>query len=204
MSGTALDATAVRILDAALDAFVIDGFAGTSTDQIAAGAAASKQTIYKRFGDKASLFRALVDHVLISARAQIVDIDVTDCWTGEEAVRRLARQLAGSILTPRVQRLRRLIIAEAARFPDIGLAYYEGAFLLTLAGVGRVLDGLVQRGLLRIDDTVLAANQLAGLTLWLPTNRIMMTGRLDSVTQAEIDAAVESGVRVFMAAYAAG
>ena len=147
------------------------------------------------------LFRAIVDHVLVTARAQIVDVDVSDCRTGEEAVRRIAEKLAASLLTPRVQRLRRLIIAEAARFPDIGLAYYEGAFQLTLAGIARVLDGLVQRGLLRIDDTGVAANQLAGLTLWLPTNRIMMTGRLDSVSQAEIDAAIESGVRVFLAAY---
>lgn len=204
MPETTLDATAVRILDAALDAFVIDGFAGTSTDQIAAGAAASKQTIYKRFGDKATLFRAIVDHVLVSAREQIVDTDVGDCRTGEEAVTRLARRLADTLLTARVQRLRRLIIAEAARFPDIGLAYYEGAFQLTLAGLARVLDGLVARGLLRIDDTAVAANQLAGLTLWLPTNRIMMTGRLDSVTPAEIDASLDAGVRTFLAAYDAG
>lgn len=201
MSDVVLDATSLRILDAALDAFVIDGFAGTSTDQIAAGAAASKQTIYKRFGDKPRLFRAIVDHVLASTRTQIEQTDVSDCRTGEEAVRRLARQLADSILDPRVQRLRRLIIAEATRFPDIGRAYYEGAFVSTLASLSGVLDGLVERGLLRIDDTVTAANQLAGLTLWLPTNRIMMTGRHDSVAPAEIDAALEAGVRVFLASY---
>lgn len=196
-----LDPTAGRILDAALDVFVVEGYTGASTDQIAAAASASKQTIYRRFVDKPGIFRALVEHVLVTARTQIVETDVSDCRTSEEAVRKLARQLADSVLSPRVQRLRRLIIAEAARFPDIGSAYYERAFQLTLAAMSRVLGDLVERGLLDIEDTDAAANQLAGLTLWIPTNRIMMTGRLDSVTAEEIDDALDSGVRVFLAAY---
>jgi TetR/AcrR family transcriptional regulator, mexJK operon transcriptional repressor len=201
MMATEIDALGHRILDAALDAFVLDGFKGTTTDQIAAGAAASKQSIYRRFGDKEGLFAALVTDFLDRVRAQIVETDVSGCRTGEEAVRLLARQLADSILDRRVQRFRRLVIAEAARFPELGTAYYEGAFTVTLDALARVLDGLVARDLLRIDDTVRAANQLAGLTLWLPSNRIMMTGRLDAVAPDEIDAGVESGVSVFLAAY---
>jgi TetR/AcrR family transcriptional regulator, mexJK operon transcriptional repressor len=195
------DPVARRILDAAMDAFVLDGFAGTSTDQIAAGAAASKQTIYKRFGDKAGLFHALVDDFLTRVRAQIVEVDVAGFATAEEAVRVLARRLADSILDKRVQRLRRLIIAEAVRFPDIGRQYYDGAFTVTLAALADVLGALDARGLLRISDTGAAADHLAGLVLWVPSNRIMMTGRFDSVSAEEIDRAVESAVRVFVAAY---
>lgn len=201
MAADERDATGRRILDAALDAFVRDGYAGTSTDKIAAGAAASKQSIYRRFGDKEGLFAALIDDFLHRVRAQIIDADVSACTTGEEAVHLLAHQLAESILDHRVQRFRRLVIAEAVRFPQLGQAYYDGAFEVTLHALARVLDSLVARRLLHINDTVAAANQLAGLTLWLPSNRIMMTGRLDSVPAAELERGLESGVGVFLAAY---
>lgn len=52
-----VEATRARILNAALDAFVLDGYTGASTDVIAAAASASKQTVYKYFGDKEGLFR---------------------------------------------------------------------------------------------------------------------------------------------------
>src|SRR5690554_5879039 len=54
---------AQRILDASLAVFVAQGYVGTSTDQIAAAASVSKQTIYKYFSDKEGLFTALITNV---------------------------------------------------------------------------------------------------------------------------------------------
>ena len=48
------------ILDAATSAFLRAGYLGTSMDQIATQAGASKQTVYKQFSDKESLFREIV------------------------------------------------------------------------------------------------------------------------------------------------
>src|SRR6478609_2897584 len=48
------------ILDAATAAFFRSGYLGTSMDQIAAQAAVSKQTVYKQFTDKESLFTEIV------------------------------------------------------------------------------------------------------------------------------------------------
>lgn len=201
MDNEALDATATRILDAALDAFLIDGYAGTSTDQIVVGAAASKRTIYERFGGKEGLFRAVGRRLVDRARSQIIQTDVADCSSAEEAVRRLSEQIAASILDPRIQRFRRLVIAEAARFPDIGADYYETAFSVNVKGLSRVLDGLVDRGMLDIEDTIAAAHQLVALTSWVPTNKIMLTGRLDSVAPIEIEGSIRGAVRMFLATY---
>ncbi|KQQ93686.1 hypothetical protein ASF62_05605 [Leifsonia sp. Leaf325] len=196
-----IEATRARILNAALDAFVLDGYTGASTDVIASTATASKQTVYKYFGDKEGLFRALIADVVDRVHTSIVRLDVDAFQDGEQVVRAIAAQLTDSVLDRRVQRFRRLVIAEAARFPDIGRAYYEGAFEHTLGFMADLLGSASQRGWLRIDDPQVAANHLAGLLLWVPSNRIMMLGRFDAMTEAELKSGREAGIRVFLAAY---
>jgi len=48
------------ILEAATEAFLRNGFRGTSMDEIAATAGVSKQTVYKQFTDKQRLFQEIV------------------------------------------------------------------------------------------------------------------------------------------------
>src|SRR5215510_5482659 len=48
------------ILEAAATLFVNNGYLGTSMDQVAALASVSKQTVYKHFVDKTSLFTEIV------------------------------------------------------------------------------------------------------------------------------------------------
>ena len=48
------------ILDAATTTFLSKGYLGTSMDEIAALAQVSKQTVYKHFADKQSLFTEIV------------------------------------------------------------------------------------------------------------------------------------------------
>ena len=48
------------ILEAATARFLRNGYLGTSMDEIAADASVSKQTVYKHFDDKQSLFREIV------------------------------------------------------------------------------------------------------------------------------------------------
>lgn len=48
------------ILDAASTLFLREGYLATSMDQVAAAASVSKQTVYKQFADKQSLFREIV------------------------------------------------------------------------------------------------------------------------------------------------
>src|SRR5687767_5395661 len=113
------------IMEAATAAFLKQGYLGTSMDEIAAQAAVSKQTVYKHFSDKKTLFADIVtetsagvDEELKAATLALVEGDDL-----EDALRRVARQLMASILHPRVLQLRRLIIAEAGRFPEIGRDY---------------------------------------------------------------------------------
>jgi TetR/AcrR family transcriptional repressor of mexJK operon len=192
-----------RMLASALEVFVANGYVGTSTDQLAAAAAVSKQTLYRAFGDKKGVFAALIRaecDKIHDPFAPLVD-DLRSAATAEEAVRQLAEQFARSIMASRIQKLRRLVIAEAARFPELGTLYWERGFLRMLASVARCLAVLDERGLLAVPAPELAAQQFAGMLLWIPSNQVMFTGGTVPVQDDDLQRVIDAGVAAFLLAY---
>jgi len=57
------EAKTKQILKGALSQFLEYGYLGTSMDKIAYHAGVSKQTLYSHFGDKETLFKALIYEV---------------------------------------------------------------------------------------------------------------------------------------------
>ncbi|GAA1536092.1 TetR/AcrR family transcriptional regulator [Streptomyces albidochromogenes] len=190
------------IMDAATTVFLDKGYSGTSMDDIAKLAAVSKQTVYKHFADKEKLF---ADIVLATTDRLDTAIDLLagipiDADNLEENLTRLARQFLTTLTHPQVIQLRRLIIANADTFPDLGAAWYERGFERGLATLASTFQRLSDQGLLRIDDALLAANHFSGLLLWIPVNKAMFTGRSQH-TEADLDRHAATGTRVFLAAY---
>ncbi len=70
-------ATRARLLEAARDEFVREGFAGARVDRIAASASANKQAIYAYFGSKEALFDAVLTRRL-TVLADAVPMDAAD------------------------------------------------------------------------------------------------------------------------------
>ncbi|MDP2086346.1 MAG: TetR/AcrR family transcriptional regulator, partial [Gemmobacter sp.] len=104
-----------RILDAAFRVFSLAGYAGASMDAIADAARVSKPTLYQYFGSKDQLFAAMMD----SARDQMLQPfdgrgDMVD------QLHRFAWAYADTVMRPDLLGLARLVIGEAARFPEIG------------------------------------------------------------------------------------
>ncbi|MFJ6821162.1 TetR/AcrR family transcriptional regulator [Streptomyces niveus] len=192
------------IMEAATAAFMAKGYAGTSMDDIAKLAAVSKQTVYKHFADKEKLFAEIVLATTdrVDAMIDLVAGIPTDADADalEEHLLRLSRQFLTALTQPQVLQLRRLIIANADTFPDLGAAWYEQGFERVLATLAATFQRLADQGLLRIDDPLLAANHFSGMLLWIPVNRAMFHGGPQH-TQAELDHYADEGVRVFLAAY---
>jgi TetR/AcrR family transcriptional regulator, mexJK operon transcriptional repressor len=193
------------ILEAATEAFLEHGYLGTSMDEIAAAAGVSKQTVYKHFADKRTLFAEMVASVVDESRdpveAELATIEPADDVAAD--LRRLARRQLDSILEPRLLALRRLVIAEAGRFPELGRTFYERGFGRSSARVAEALARLAEGGALRVDDPQLAAAHLSWLTLSAPVNRAMLLGTDGIPSKREIDRYIDAGVRVFLAAYGA-
>jgi len=193
------------ILSAATEVFLHHGYVGASMDEVAARAAVSKQTVYKQFEDKEHLFAETV----LGNNAELAE-RLASAYTGaldqatdaRQAFRDLARRFLGSMTQPDVLRLRRLVLAEADRFPAISGAWFEGGFHRSLVLLGEAISRLADRGLLReLPDPTLAAYQFAGLVMYKPMNQAMFAGTESVPALDELDYIADRAVEVFLAAY---
>ncbi|MBB5786323.1 TetR/AcrR family transcriptional regulator [Jiangella mangrovi] len=193
------------IVEAATEVFLAQGYAGTSIDQIAARAAVSKPTVYAHFAGKETLFAAIVA-LTVDEAADPVHAEVAalrDTGDVEADLRDLARRQLAMVMRPRLLRLRRLVIGEAGRFPELGRLFAERGPARTIADLAAAFRGLTERGLLAADDADLAAAHFNWLVMSVPLNRAMLTGDDAPLPAAELRRYADEGVRVFLAAYGA-
>jgi AcrR family transcriptional regulator len=193
------------VLDAAAQLFLRDGFLGTSMDEVAALAEVSKQTLYKHFGDKEGLFREVIEAAL-RAVGDTAQAGVTRLGAGDDLEADLldlaVRQLTG-VMQPRMLELRRLIIAEANRFPDLGRAFHARGLGLAMESLTAAFQRLARDGRLQISAPATAATQFNWLLMSEPINRVMMLGTDAIPTAAEIESYAATTVRAFMTLYLA-
>lgn len=192
------------IVDAATTLFLRNGYRGTSMDEIAALAAVSKQTVYKHFADKESLFSeivvATVSEVSDPVHEEVRKLEHSD--DVEADLRALARELLRMVVQPRILQLRRLVIGEAGRFPELGRTFYEQGPGRTIRALASVFEQLAERGVLQLDDPQLAAAQFNWLVMSIPLNRAMFLGEDRPPARAQLNRYADAGVRAFLAAYA--
>src|SRR4029077_12950028 len=109
------------ILSAGRDLFLSNGYQGNSGDQIAASAEVSKQTVYKHFGDKHELLLTIVNDALDSTVTPFLGRVATLGDTTDLApdLTDLAVDYLRAVLQEPVVQLRRLVVGEANRVPEL-------------------------------------------------------------------------------------
>jgi len=190
------------LLLAATAVFLEKGYDGTSMDDVAARAEVSKPTVYKYFSDKEHLFaeivRATTDQIDDLVRVVVETMDgQADVNTGLAV---LAHRFINALMQPHVLRLRRLVIANADRFPDVGRSWYEQGFERVLTTLATTFQSLADRKLLTLGDPLLAANHFVGLLLWIPVNKAMFAGD-HHATPDELERYALAAVRAFLIGY---
>jgi AcrR family transcriptional regulator len=192
------------ILDAATTLFLRNGYRGTSMDEIAALAAVSKQTVYKHFADKERLFTAIVTATVKEVSDPVHDEvrRLEDTGDVDADLRGLARRLLERVMQPRILQLRRLVIGEAGRFPELGGVFYEQGPGRTIAALATLFERLAERGVLAVDEPQLAAAHFNWLVMSSPLNRAMFLGEDEPPARAALERDADAGVRAFLAAYA--
>ena len=187
------------LLDIAADLFSERGYEQTSMEAIARRAGASKQTIYAHYPTKGDLFAAVFRRradTFFSKFSQVLGGDASL----ERGLRGFAEQLLEIVLDPQAKALRRLVIGETHRFPELGRTFFE-------LGPGRCMGLLAEflrknatAGEIRVDDAALAAEQFASLvtagTVWAAE-----LGLLHTLTPEMRVDRVERAVAAFLKLY---
>ncbi|MES2246756.1 MAG: TetR/AcrR family transcriptional regulator [Pseudomonadota bacterium] len=191
------------ILEAASTVFLDRGYNGTTMDEVATLAGVSKPTLYRHFTDKERLYAAIIQLTAddVDKVIQLVAGSLADASHPREALQGLARKLVTALMQPELLRLRRLVIANAERFPEVARAWFAQGFERVLATLAASFERYAQRGLLKVDDPLLAANHFTGLLLWIPLNRAMFTGDHAS-DPAELERYANAAVDAFLSGYA--
>jgi TetR/AcrR family transcriptional regulator, mexJK operon transcriptional repressor len=193
------------ILEAAAEIFLREGYLGAGMDEIAALAVVSKPTVYAHFADKERLFVEIVLATVNELSDPVHDEVRRFAHTGDLGadLRDLARRLLERVLQPRLLQLRRLVIAEAGRFPQLGRKFHERGPGRTVEALAAIFERLGARGLLRIGDSAVAASQFNWLVTSAPINQAMLLGPGYEPEPAALDRAAADAVRTFLAAYRA-
>ena len=109
-----------ELLDKALDLFLEQGFERTSIDAITAAAGMAKRTVYARYGDKTSLFKAALKRAIDEWIVPVERLREAETSDLEDSLLAIGQILVANIMSPAGLRLLRLTNAESGRMPDIG------------------------------------------------------------------------------------
>ena len=130
--------------------FMKNGYEGTSMEEIAVKAVVSKQTVYKHFADKEQLF----SEIILATTSQVDRIVglIAGPMVETRALKKdlilLGRQFVAALMDPQLLRLRRLVIANADRMPELGRTWYEQGFERVLSTLASSFSALSKRHLL--------------------------------------------------------
>ena len=191
----------IALLDAARAAFLAQGFARSSVNDIAKAAGVSIATLYKYFDTKEDLFGAVIGRFWVELRSTL-DLQKLHALPPAEALYLIGDEYATLLRRESVQELFRVIIAETVQFPELGEKLYEHGKEAYLEKLERYLTRRVDAGELHIDDATLATRQFLGMIDDLVFWPGLLLSELE-ISAEECDKVVQEAVQTFLARYSA-
>jgi AcrR family transcriptional regulator len=189
-----------QILDGARRVFLADGFDGASMNDIARAAGVSKGTLYVYFPSKVALFETLIRDDRRRQAEQLFQFGPDEADIAE-VLSRIGVGLMRMMCTAENLAHMRMVIGATAKHPEIGRAFYEAGPQCGGRRIGDYLRRLAAERRLVIPEPELAAHQFVQL-IQSDYFKSAMFGVAKPGDDAAIEAAVASGVRAFMRAYA--
>ncbi len=169
-------------------------------DGIAEIAGVSKPTIYKHFGDKDRLFVATIvaDIAAAESKTQALIDALPETQDLAYDLRRFARAHVADVMQPHLVRMRRRLIGEAERFPELAATWFTNGPAKGHSTLAAVFSKLADRGLLNVVDPLAAAEQFNWLAL-IPLNRAMFF--IDPTRPEDLRQAADRAVEMFLCNY---
>lgn len=185
-----------RILDAAFAAFMKNGYATTSTLEIATRARVSKRELYALVGNKQEMLIACISSR--AARLKVPDeLPVPhDRETLAQTLASFGAHLVREITDPAVITVFRLAIAEAVRAPEVARALDRMGRETSRAALRQIMAQAQASGLLNGRPAELA-EQFSGL-LWRTLMISLLLGVADRPNSREIAARAREATTAFL------
>lgn len=163
-----------QIVQGAMQEFLVNGYAGTSMDKVAACAGVSKATVYSHFQDKQGLFKALIEKL---AQERFQSVFGTEPLEGDPKI--VLSQLAVKALNQMLQdeeyrAFMRVLIGESGRFPELA-QFCIGS--LVKPTIDTLSQYLASRPELKIPDPEATARILVGSLVHFMMIQEMMHGK---------------------------
>jgi AcrR family transcriptional regulator len=114
------EARSRELLDRALDLFLERGFEGTTIEAICDSTGMARRTVYARYGDKITLFKAALQRAIDDWVVPEERLRAAEAEDFAETLLAIARLMVASALSPSGMRLTRIAHAEVIRMPEIG------------------------------------------------------------------------------------
>jgi TetR/AcrR family transcriptional regulator, mexJK operon transcriptional repressor len=200
-SGRPIDlAKSDAIIAAACKLFFQIGFTQTSIEAIAALAGVSKVTVYNRFGTKEALFTAAVEAECDTMRK---NINFKDIQNGDlrQTLIDFGMNMTSFLNRAEMMSFEKHLSIEAEHNPIVGQLFLDAGPHRLHASLSSLLDHAVSNGHLRIDDTLLAAELLAGMIKGL-SDIERRFGHNDPNSAERTQKRVTSAVDLFLSGYA--
>jgi TetR/AcrR family transcriptional repressor of mexJK operon len=188
-----------KILEMAAKLFLQNGYEGVSVDEVTRAAGGSKTNVYTYFGGKEGLFTAVVDYLMAARLQPFKDLKVSD-HPPEKALKEIGRTFLDIILDEHILALHRLIVAESARFPQLGRAWFAAGPEYVYRSVEGYLEAQQRVGRLRPGNPRRAAALFLDMITFDVHHRTLL-GVTPRPGQAELERLVEDAVDTFLHGY---
>ena len=189
-----------QILDGAKKVFALSGFDGASMNDITRAAGVSKGTIYVYFQSKEELFAALIqrerEHVMNHVQSILQEDKPL-----EEVLFNFGMTFAKHMTSQNTIKGMRMVLGVIDNMPEVARAFLSCG---PTKGAHQLKDYLlvhVESGALKIDDTLLAARQLADLCLCGQFRPALFGESSQPPKDEELVSTVRSAVKLFLNAY---
>ena len=184
-----------QLLDTALDLFLEKGFERTSIEAVCAAAGMAKRTIYARYGDKTTLFRAALTRAIEEWIVPVEQLRALETDDLEATLLAIGQVLVANVLSPAGLRLLRLTNAESVHMPEVAVFNVQRGTEPTLA----YLADLFRRRLGRDGNAAASADEVAAAYLNLVVGGVANNAAWGMVLpQQAIDRHTAYSVRLFL------
>jgi len=186
------------MIQAAYELFIGKGYGSVSVDDIIRASKGSKSSLYKFFGSKEGILKAVIESLADDMLRQI-NVEIPSGKSPRETLTRIGMVLVDLALSDNAINQHRHAASHAKAFPDLAKLWYESGPKRTFEGIADFLKKETAQGRLRIANPQLAAMLFAGMIIFHDNMKLLIC--LPRSKRSDLKEIVSEAVEVFLAAY---